>query len=46
MEYKEIQDLIKFVAKSGASEVEIEIEDLKSPLKQSSKQRNCSKLSL
>ena len=29
MELKEIQNLIKFVAKSGASEVKLEMEDIK-----------------
>ena len=33
MDVKEIQQLIKFVAKSGASEVKLEIEDLKITIK-------------
>jgi len=34
MDLKEIQNLIKFVAKSGTSEVKLETDDLKSPSKQ------------
>ena len=34
MDIKEIQHLIKFVAKSGASEVKLEMEDVKIPSKQ------------
>ena len=33
MDIKEIQNLIKFVAKSGASEVKLEMEDLKITIK-------------
>ena len=33
MDLKEIQNLIKFVAKSGTSEVKLETDDFKSPLK-------------
>ena len=33
MELKEIQNLIKFVAKSGASEVKLEMEDVKITIK-------------
>ena len=33
MELKEIQNLIKFVAKSGASEVKLEMEDIKITIK-------------
>ena len=36
MELKEIQNLIKFVAKSGASEVKLEMEDVKITIKTSS----------
>lgn len=36
MDIKEIQSLIKFVAKSGASEVKLEMEDLKITIKTSS----------
>jgi len=33
MDIKEIQNLIKFVAKSGASEVKLEMEDIKITIK-------------
>ncbi len=33
MELKDIQNLIKFVAKSGASEVKLEMEDIKITIK-------------
>ena len=33
MDIKEIQNLIKFVAKSGASEVSLEMEDVKVTIK-------------
>ncbi|MBL4939649.1 MAG: acetyl-CoA carboxylase, biotin carboxyl carrier protein, partial [Lutibacter sp.] len=33
MDLKEIQNLIKFVAKSGASEVKLEMEDIKITIK-------------
>ena len=33
MDLKEIQNLIKFVAKSGASEVKLEMEDVKITIK-------------
>ena len=35
MELKDIQNLIKFVAKSGASEVKLEMEDVKITIKTS-----------
>lgn len=38
MDVKEIQQLIKFVAKSGASEVKLEMEDLKITIKTGSSQ--------
>ena len=36
MDLKEIQNLIKFVAKSGASEVKLEMDDVKITIKTSS----------
>ena len=39
MDIKEIQNLIKFVAKSGASEVKLEIKDVKLQLKQVQEQQ-------
>ena len=36
MKLKEIQNLIKFVAKSGANEVSLEMEDVKITIKTSS----------
>ncbi|MCT4663773.1 MAG: acetyl-CoA carboxylase biotin carboxyl carrier protein [Flavobacteriales bacterium] len=40
MTLKEIQDLIKFVAKSGATEVSLELEDLKLNIKTGGKKKN------
>lgn len=40
MELKEIQNLIKFVAKSGASEVKLEMEDFKITIKTGSDEPN------
>jgi acetyl-CoA carboxylase biotin carboxyl carrier protein len=40
MDVKEIQQLIKFVAKSGASEVKLEMEDLKITIKTGSSQKS------
>ena len=37
MELKEIQNLIKFVAKSGASEVKLEMDDVKITIRTESK---------
>jgi len=39
MELKEIQNLIKFVAKSGASEVKLEMDDIKITIKTSSEEK-------
>ncbi|HIB37264.1 acetyl-CoA carboxylase biotin carboxyl carrier protein [Mesonia sp.] len=39
MELKEIQNLIKFVAKSGASEVKLEMDDVKITIKTSSEEK-------
>jgi acetyl-CoA carboxylase biotin carboxyl carrier protein len=39
MELKEIQNLIKFVAKSGASEVKLEMDDIKITIKTGSHQK-------
>jgi len=39
MDIKEIQNLIKFVAKSGASEVKLEMEDIKITIKTSGEDR-------
>jgi len=39
MDIKEIQNLIKFVAKSGASEVKLEMEDIKITIKTGGKDR-------
>ena len=39
MELKEIQNLIKFVAKSGASEVKLEMDDIKITIKTSSDEK-------
>lgn len=40
MDIKEIQNLIKFVAKSGASEVKLEMEDIKITIKTESNRKN------
>lgn len=40
MELKEIQNLIKFVAKSGASEVKLEMDDIKITIKTGSEEPN------
>ncbi|NNE78161.1 MAG: acetyl-CoA carboxylase biotin carboxyl carrier protein [Pricia sp.] len=40
MDIKEIQSLIKFVAKSGASEVKLEMEDLKITIRTGSKEHS------
>ena len=40
MDLKEIQNLIKFVAKSGASEVKLEMEDVKITMKTGSEDKN------
>ncbi|MEL4307147.1 acetyl-CoA carboxylase biotin carboxyl carrier protein [Joostella sp. CR20] len=40
MDLKEIQNLIKFVAKSGASEVKLEMEDVKITIKTVSEDKN------
>ena len=40
MDLKEIQNLIKFVAKSGASEVKLEMEDVKITIKTGSEDKN------
>lgn len=40
MELKEIQNLIKFVAKSGASEVKLEMDDIKITIKTGSENKN------
>jgi len=40
MELKEIQNLIKFVAKSGASEVKLEMDDIKITIKTGSDEPN------
>ena len=39
MELKDIQELIKFVAKSGATEVELEIDNVKISIKSPAKKR-------
>ncbi|SHI68886.1 acetyl-CoA carboxylase biotin carboxyl carrier protein [Mesonia phycicola] len=39
MELKEIQNLIKFVAKSGASEVKLEMDDIKITIKTTSEEK-------
>ena len=39
MELKDIQNLIKFVAKSGASEVKLEMEDVKITIKTGSDEK-------
>ncbi|MGO1585888.1 MAG: acetyl-CoA carboxylase biotin carboxyl carrier protein, partial [Mesonia sp.] len=39
MELKEIQNLIKFVAKSGASEVKLEMDDIKITIKTTSDEK-------
>ena len=39
MDLKEIQNLIKFVAKSGASEVKLEMDDIKITIKTGSEQQ-------
>ena len=39
MDLKEIQNLIKFVAKSGASEVKLEMEDVKITIKTGSEEK-------
>ena len=41
MDLRDIQNLIRFVAKSGASEVKLEMEDIKITIKKSYK--NCVK---
>src|SRR5690606_23759211 len=40
MDLKEIQNLIKFVAKSGASEVKLEMDDIKITIKTASEDKN------
>ncbi|CEN47552.1 Biotin carboxyl carrier protein of acetyl-CoA carboxylase (fragment) [Capnocytophaga canimorsus] len=40
MDLKDIQNLIKFVAKSGASEVKLEMEDIKITIKTNSEEGN------
>lgn len=40
MDIKEIQNLIKFVAKSGASEVKLEMDDIKITIKTGSEDRS------
>ncbi len=40
MDIKEIQNLIKFVAKSGASEVKLEMDDIKITIKTGSDQES------
>lgn len=40
MELKEIQNLIKFVAKSGASEVKLEMDDIKITIRTGSESKN------
>ena len=39
MDLKDIQELIKFVAKSGATEVDLEIDNVKISIKSPSKKR-------
>ena len=39
MDLKDIQELIKFVAKSGATEVELEIDNVKISIKSPAKKR-------
>ena len=41
MDIKEIQNLIKFVAKSGASEVKLEMEDVKLTIRTGSGKTEC-----
>ena len=46
MDIKDIQNLIKFVAKSGANEVKLEMEDIKITIKTGSERTNCSSASV